>query len=152
MARFVVQVRSPLPPAQAGERLLDPARHSGAVPLTTVTGSMSEAGARFVARTGGRLGFDDPMVVRALHRTDDGLLLVIDKQGRVVHGRIRAQLRPDGQGTALRWEQVIALAGLPRFLDPVLAAVARGAYGATLRRILAADGSGVASSARSSAA
>ncbi|MGC5616815.1 hypothetical protein [Georgenia sp. Z1491] len=79
------------------------------------------------------------------------------KTGRVLRGVVLARVgddaRPDDppprgahgragandarlQGAIVRWDAELAVRGVPRLLDPVVAVVARLAYGAALRRLL----------------
>ncbi|MGC5628636.1 hypothetical protein ACPYO6_10380 [Georgenia sp. Z1344] len=121
-------------------------------------------GERFTMRTAlGPLYMDDHMVVDRL-RTDEavgagagaerpggsvastggptrdrggsGGAVRFVKTGRVLRGVVLARVAPAAGGAVVRWDAELAVAGVPRVLDPALAVVARLAYGAALRRIL----------------
>lgn len=156
MASFALDVPSPHPPGRAWAALWDLRAHTALIPLTTVKGTTG-AGGRFVARTAlGPWGFEDPMeVVRwcppapAEDASASGAAgpagcraipghAVIVKRGRVIRGRIEVRITPDeGIGSRIRWAQEISVAALPALADPLVAAVARLAYGAVLRRLVA---------------
>jgi hypothetical protein len=144
MARFGVVIESGLTAPDAWRRVLDLRMHSRVIPLTTVLGpalsadSLS-AGSRFVARTAvGPFGFDDAMVVEAITapREDRAGVARIHKEGRVIRGSIRLTVTPRSQGSRVEWRQEIRVLGVPALLDHVVAAVARQAYAAVLRRLL----------------
>jgi hypothetical protein len=144
MADFVVRATTPLPASACFERLLDWDAHSAAIPLTRLRHEgVARLGQQFVARTGvGRLGFDDPMVVELLRRPagdrPDDLPGVVEvaKQGRVIGGRVRWTVTPAPDGAVVEWRQHLVVGWLPRWLDPVVGAMGKLAYGAGLRRIL----------------
>jgi hypothetical protein len=58
------------------------------------------------------------------------------KQGRVISGRVRWTVTPTEAGSDVEWTQKLVVGWLPRWLDPVVGALGRIAYGAGLRRIL----------------
>lgn len=140
-------VRSALPTDQAFERLLDLRRHDVMVPLTRIRRPPARLryGSTFVARTSlGPFGFDDPMVVVSWTPPPARGLAghaVIEKQGRVVTGRILVQVCPDPHvagGSVIRWSQRI---GLLLQLDLLLGpAVLRWVYRRTALRLLGAPG------------
>jgi carbon monoxide dehydrogenase subunit G len=145
MASFSLRLEPTLPAAEAWRRVLDLRGHTEVIPLTTVTGEAMTAddlveGSRFVARTGvGPVGFDDVMVVDAitpptLERAGEAR---IRKEGKVVRGSIDLRVTPAPAGSVVEWSQQIEVRGVPRALGPVVARVARTAYGTALRRLLA---------------
>lgn len=144
MASFTVHLDSTLPAPEAWRRVLDLHAHTAVIPLTTVTGDAMSAdelvpGSRFVARTAvGPAGFDDVMLVESITQpgADHAGTAWIQKEGKVVRGSIDLRVAPAGGGSTVEWSQEIGVRGVPRFLDPVVAAVARAAYGSTLRRLL----------------
>ena len=145
MADFVVRVASRRPASAVFARLLDWDAHSAAIPLTVLRHEGTPAvGQRFVARTGlGRLAFDDPMRIDLLRPPagdapgDLPGVVEVSKTGRLLRGSVRWTVVPAASGTEVEWRQRLVVGGLPRFLDPAVALVARAAYGAGLRRILA---------------
>ena len=144
MARFTVVVETELPADEAWRRLLDLRAHTRAIPLTTLSGEVLtadglRAGSRFVARTAvGPVGFDDRMVVDQINppHPDTAGAARIRKEGNVVRGQIDLAVVPTGRGSRVEWEQVIRVRPVPAVLDPVVALVARLAYGTTIRRLL----------------
>lgn len=99
------------------------------------------AGSRLVARTAvGRVGFDDPMVVEVFRPPRGGLpgFARIRKEGKVIRGWIDlVVVRAARPGSAsVTWAQQISVRGVPRVLDPIVAAGARAAYGWALDRLL----------------
>lgn len=143
-ATFQLRLEVPLPRAVVWERLWDAARHTRFIPLTTVEpaeGHIARTGHRFTAHTGvGPVGVDDVMIVReAATPRQAPWLCRVEKVGRMVHGSITATaLEPRAGTTELVWRQSLRIVGLPRALDPVVAAVARRAYAVTIRRIIGA--------------
>lgn len=144
VAHFAVRILTPLSTAEAWSRVLDLRAHSAVIPLTTVTGDTLYAaelapGSRFVARTSiGPIGFDDRMVVDELTQPQDGSggWARIRKEGKVIRGLIELSVTPSGNGSLVEWSQDISVPGVPGFLDPVVAGVARVAYGTALRKLL----------------
>jgi hypothetical protein len=144
MASFTVHLDSTLPAPEAWRRVLDLDAHTAVIPLTTVTGEAMSAeelvpGSRFVARTAvGPVGFDDVMLVESITQpdADQAGTAWIQKEGSVVRGSIDLRITPAGAGSTVEWSQQIGVLGVPRFLDPVVARVAKAAYGSTLRRLL----------------
>ncbi len=144
MPHFSVRIASALSPEQAWARVLDLRSHTAVIPLTTLTGDAMTAeglapGSRFVARTGlGPVGFDDVMVVDEIATPTGaaGSRTLIHKEGRLVRGSIELRVSPTSTGSMLAWDQQISIAGLPGVLDPVVARVAKAAYGQTLRALL----------------
>ncbi|EWT01352.1 hypothetical protein N865_08500 [Intrasporangium oryzae NRRL B-24470] len=145
MAHFAVRILSPLPADQAWARILDLRAHSAVIPLTTLTGDILYAaglvpGSRFVARTAlGPIGFDDSMVVDEVTQptAGHGAWARIRKEGKAIRGLIELTITPQGTGSRVEWSQDISVRGIPRVFDPVVARVARAAYGTTLRKLLA---------------
>ena len=145
MAHFAVRILTPLSAAEAWARVLDLRAHSAVIPLTTLAGDTLYAaglvpGSRFVARTAvGPIGFDDMMVVDEVTQPSDGhgAWARIRKEGNVVRGLIELTVTPSGTGSLVEWSQDISVRCVPGVLGPVVARVARAAYGTTLRRLLA---------------
>ncbi|MEO7754525.1 MAG: SRPBCC family protein [Terracoccus sp.] len=152
MPHFSVRIASRLSPEQAWSRVLDLHSHTAVIPLTTLTGdamtaSGLEPGSRFVARTGlGPVGFDDVMVVDEITAPTDEApsRTLIHKEGRLVRGSIELRVSPTSTGSMVAWDQQISIAGLPGVLDPVVARVAKVAYGQTLRALLEREPEGAA--------
>ncbi|MDN5795028.1 MAG: hypothetical protein L0H79_04675 [Intrasporangium sp.] len=143
MAHFNVTRSAPVSAAQAWERVLDLRAHGEVIPFTTVRAAAGlTRGSRFVARTAvGRVGFDDPMVVEAFRPplADVPGFARIRKEGRVIRGRIDLVITcPSAQAgcSSVTWIQEISVYGVPRLLDPIVAAGARAAYGWGLGRLL----------------
>ena len=144
MADFVIREASPLPALACFDHLVDWDAHSAAIPLTRLQyDGEPRVGQRFVARTGwGRLGFDDVMVVDDLHPPDGDQpgdrpgLVAITKHGRVVGGTVRWTVAPSNDGSRVTWTQHLVIRWLPRWMDPLVGAVGRRAYGQGLRRLL----------------
>ena len=146
MADFVLRAASPLPARACFDRLVDWDAHSAAIPLTRLQYEGSpRVGQRFVARTGlGRLGFDDTMVVELLRRPagdrpgDMPGVVHIAKQGRVIGGTVgwTVSPTPTATGSDVEWTQHLVISWLPRWLDPLVGALGRMAYGIGLRRLL----------------
>ncbi|HEY3337272.1 MAG TPA: hypothetical protein VGK18_02110 [Propionicimonas sp.] len=144
MADFVIRASSTLPASACFDRLVDWDAHSAAIPLTRLEHQgVARVGQEFSARTGvGPLGFDDPMVVELLRRPagessgDLPGVVEVAKQGRVIGGRVRWTVTPTQAGSDVEWTQRLVVGWLPRWLDPVVGALGRVAYGVGLRRIL----------------
>lgn len=144
MARFTVTVVSDLPPTEAWRRLLDLRAHTRAIPLTTLRGDVLTAnelvpGSRFVARTAvGPFGVDDRMVVDEITPPQRGAAgsARIRKEGNAIRGHVDLAVVPTPAGSRVEWDQVIRVRPVPALLDPVVALVARLAYGSTIRRLL----------------
>jgi hypothetical protein len=158
MASFDVQVPVAAPYQLVWQRLVDWPRHGDWAPLTrmrVLTERPDGVGARFVAFTGiGRVGFDDIMQITEWQEPDAGRpgRCAVVKQGRVVLGDVQFEVRPsaDDTGTVV-WHAELRLVPvrLTRYLDPLIAAVARIGYRQALRTMarqleaeLAAGGSG----------
>ena len=144
MADFVLRAASPLPARACFDHLVDWDAHSAAIPLTTLSyEGEPRVGQRFVARTGwGRIGFDDVMVVD-LYRPPAGDqpgdlpgVVEITKHGRVVGGTVGWTVTPRTVGSDVTWTQHLVFSGLPRWMDPLVGAIGRRAYGQGLRRLL----------------
>ncbi|MCU1537019.1 MAG: hypothetical protein JWP82_1370 [Humibacillus sp.] len=145
MAAFHVHLDPDLSAAETWRRVLDLRSHSVVIPLTTVRGTELAAtdlvpGSRFTARTAvGPVGFDDVMVIDEITQPADGAgaRALIRKEGRVIRGDIELRVTPRGPGSStLDWSQRISVRGVPRALGPVVALVARAAYGRTIRQLL----------------
>ncbi len=144
MAAFDVHLDTDLPAAEAWRRVLDLRAHGEVIPLTTVTGEQLEAaaleqGSRFVARTSlGPVGFDDVMVVDSIEQPTDGSggRARIHKEGKVIRGTIDFRVTPLGSTSTVDWVQQISVRWVPRAADPVVARVARTAYGKALAQLL----------------
>lgn len=135
--------RTHLPAAETWLRLTDWERHGSQVPFTRtiiVTEPPTRAGTLFTARTGvGRITFDDPMEVVLWNPPDgdSGGLVRLVKHGRAVLGWAEIAIRPlPGGGTEIVWTEELRLRGLPRLLDPVVAAAGRFVFSRALRGIL----------------
>ncbi|HET8987463.1 MAG TPA: SRPBCC family protein [Humibacillus sp.] len=147
MAAFDVHLDTDLPAAEAWRRVLDLRAHSEVIPLTTMTGDQLEAaalvsGSRFVARTAlGPVGFDDVMVVDSIEQPTDGsgAWARIHKEGKLIHGTIDVTVTPRGSGSTVDWAQQIRVRGVPSVADPMVARVARTAYGRALAELLRRD-------------
>lgn len=140
MADVELRVSTPLTADVAFDRLVDWERHSAAIPLTRVTyeGAL-RTGQRFVARTAvGPIGFDDVMVVDLLRRPTREVpgLVEVSKHGRVLTGTVRWTVTDTPDGSEIVWRQTLVVGRLPRHLDPVIAVIAKVAYGRGVRRIL----------------
>ncbi|MEV6955225.1 SRPBCC family protein [Streptomyces sp. NPDC051183] len=135
--------RTPLSPSRAWHRLTAWERHGAQVPLTRTiieTAGPTRVGTRFTARTGvGSITFDDPMEV-AVWQPPEGAspgLVRLVKQGRAVTGWAEIEVRPGpAGGSEVHWREEIRLRGLPRALDPVVAAVGRRLFGRAVDRLL----------------
>lgn len=147
MADYVLRVSSRLGARECFALLSDWDAHEAVIPLTRlVHDGTPRVGQRFVARTGvGPFGFDDSMVVTALEApSGDGPgegpgLCEVAKVGRVVGGRVRWTVVATANETEVEWAQTLTIPWLPAFLDGLVGAVGRHAYGLALRRILASS-------------
>ncbi len=147
VSQFSVVLESELAATEAWRRVLDLRMHTRVIPLTTVRGSALSAeslavGSRFVARTAlGPVGFDDAMTVDEITQPRDGSPGVarIHKEGKVIRGTIVLRVSPRPRGSTVEWRQEIRVWGIPALLHPAVAAIARQAYAAALRRLLARD-------------
>lgn len=144
MARFVIERRTALPPAEAWRRLTAWENHSGSVPLTRITvltPPPSGAGTVFVARTGlGRASFADPMRVEAWQPpTADGGLgrCRLVKTGRTVMGWAEIAVRADGAGSRVRWEEELRVRWLPYGAGGVTRHAGRLVFGRVVDTLLA---------------
>lgn len=135
--------RTPLSPSRTWGRLTDWERHGAQVPLTRTiieTAGPTHVGTRFTARTGvGGVTFDDPMDVTVWQPPEGaspGLVRLV-KRGRVVTGWAEIEVRPAAAGgSEVHWREDIAVRGLPRALDPVVAATGRKLFGRAIHRLL----------------
>ncbi|MFD7258356.1 SRPBCC family protein [Streptomyces sp. NPDC059874] len=135
--------RTSLPPSESWERLTDWAGHGAQVPFTRTiieTAPPTRVGTIFTARTGvGRITFDDPMEVVVWHPpTDTAPALVrLEKRGRAVTGWAEIEIHPSPTGgSEIHWREDLRLRGLPRALDPAVAAAGRRLFGRALARLL----------------
>ncbi|MFE0602754.1 SRPBCC family protein [Streptomyces sp. NPDC058892] len=136
--------RTSAPVAEAWSRLTDWERHGAQVPLTrTIIESPppTHAGTIFTARTGvGRITFDDRMevVVWRPPVSEAAGLVRLEKRGRAVTGWAEIEIHslPAG-GSEVHWREELHLRGLPRALDPLVAAVGRRVFGRAITRLLA---------------
>ncbi|WP_030765263.1 SRPBCC family protein [Streptomyces sp. NRRL F-2664] len=135
--------RTSAPAAEAWSRLTDWERHGAQVPLTRTiieTAPPTHQGTIFIARTGvGRITFDDPMEVVLWHppAADSPGLVRLEKRGRVVTGWAEIEIRPlPGRGSEVHWREELRLRGLPRVLDPLVAAAGRLLFSRALTRLL----------------
>ncbi|MFA7763322.1 SRPBCC family protein [Streptomyces sp. NPDC048723] len=138
--------RTSLPPVEAWPMLTDWERHGEQVPLTRTiieTAPPTHVGTIFTARTGvSRITFDDRMevVVWRPPAEDSPGLVRLEKRGRSVTGWAEIEIRPLGTGGAeIHWREELRLRGLPRALDPVVAAAGRLLFGRALARLLRPD-------------
>ncbi|MFI9295309.1 SRPBCC family protein [Streptomyces gardneri] len=143
MTLFRVERTVPLPPDVVWRRLTDWPAHGRQVPLTrttVLTPGPNGAGTRFTARTGlGPLAFDDPMEVVRWEPPEAGRPGVcrLDKSGRVVRGwaEVAVTAAPGG-GSRVEWTEELAVRGLPRVFDPVLARAGRALFGRAVDGLL----------------
>ncbi|MFE1905675.1 SRPBCC family protein [Streptomyces gardneri] len=143
MTLFRVERTVPLPPDEVWRRLTDWPAHGRQVPLTrttVLTPGPNGAGTRFTARTGlGPLSFDDPMEVVRWEPPEAGRPGVcrLDKSGRVVRGwaEVAVTATPGG-GSRVEWTEELAVRGLPRAFDPVLARAGRALFGRAVDGLL----------------
>ncbi|MFI8511943.1 SRPBCC family protein [Streptomyces sp. NPDC085460] len=142
MSRFRVARSVPLAPAEAWRRLTDWPAHGRQVPLTrtaVLTPGPSRVGTRFTARTGlGPLGFDDPMeVVRWEPPLGDRPgVCRLEKYGRLVRGWAEIRVAAESGGARVVWTEELAVRGLPRAFDGVLARAGRVVFGRALDGLL----------------
>ncbi|GAB4098310.1 SRPBCC family protein [Sinomonas halotolerans] len=144
MHRFGITLTTPLPPAEAWDRVLDLRAHGRVAPLTRLTEGADGArdlrpGHRFVARTAvGPVGFDDVMTVAEVAPPASGApgRARIVKSGQVIRGEVRLTVSAHDGGSSVRWEQDFALGRLGGPLGRLAAAAARLAYGRALRALL----------------
>ncbi|MFI6416069.1 SRPBCC family protein [Streptomyces sp. NPDC050842] len=143
MTLFRVERTVPLTPDEVWRRLTDWPAHGRQVPLTrtsVLTPGPSGAGTRFTARTGiGRLAFDDPMEVVRWEPPEAGRPGVcrLEKSGRVVRGWAEiAVTGPADGGCRVEWTEELAVRGLPRAFDPVLARAGRALFGRAVDGLL----------------
>jgi hypothetical protein len=139
---FTTVRRSPAAAADATSPSSADAAIGGSGPggRAAATDGELRVGTRFVGRTAcGPVGFDDPMVVEALRRPTDELpgFARIRKEGTAIRGWIYLTVTAEGPASSqVVWSQVISVRGVPRALDPLVAAVARAAYGWAVGRLL----------------
>jgi hypothetical protein len=162
MALFRVVRDVPLPVEESWRRLTAWERHADAVPWTRVTVTTpppTRVGTVFVARSGpaqsrlgrrgrgaavlrgaglGRIVVPDPMEVTVWRPPVDGAAgdCRLVKRGRTVLGWAEIEVRPRAAGSVVVWREELRLRGVPRFADPVLAAVARLVFGRAVDRLL----------------
>jgi hypothetical protein len=144
MADFVLRAASPLPARACFDQLVDWDAHSAAIPFTKLQyDGEPRVGQRFVARTGwGPIGFDDVMVVDALQPPkgdqpgDEPGAVAISKHGRDVGGTVGWTVTPTATGSDVTWTQHLVIGWLPRWIDPLVGAIGRRAYGLGLQRLV----------------
>ncbi|MFD8011849.1 SRPBCC family protein [Streptomyces sp. NPDC058955] len=142
MSRFRVVRSAPVGPEEAWRRLTDWPAHGRQVPLTrttVLTPGPSGPGTRFTARTGlGPLGFDDPMEVVRWEPPRGGLPGVcrLEKYGRLVRGWAEIEVTAAAGGARVVWTEELAVRGVPRVLDGVLARAGRVVFGRALDGLL----------------
>lgn len=137
--------RTSLPASETWLRLTDWERQGAQVPFTrTIIGTAppTRVGTTFTARTGvSRITFDDPMEVVVWRPPAEGGppgLVRLEKRGRSVTGWAEIEIRPlAGGGAEVHWREDLRLRGLPRALDPVVAAAGRFLFGRAVARLLA---------------
>ena len=143
MVNFLLERTAPLPLDEAWRRLTQWRRHGDVVPLTrvrVVPPAPTQVGTLVVARSGIRpLAFDDPMEVTVWRPPTDTAagLCRLETRGRVVTGWAEIEVRPGPGGRSrVVWREEIAVAFLPRFVDPLLGAAARSMFGRAANRLL----------------
>lgn len=143
MVNFLLERTAPLPLDEAWRRLTQWRRHGDVVPLTRVTvipPAPTRVGTLVVARSGiWPLAFADPMEVtvwRPPTDTEAGLCR-LEKRGRVVTGWAEIEVCPGPGGRSrVVWREELAVAFLPRLVDPLLGAVGRSMFGRAANRLL----------------
>ncbi|MFI0235327.1 SRPBCC family protein [Streptomyces sp. NPDC016845] len=138
MAHVRIVRETPLPAAEAWQRLTDWEQHGAVVPLTRVTVTTpppTAAGTLFVARTGtDRIGFDDPMEVVAWQPPRRCRLV---KRGRIVKGWAEIEVRALGaDASVVEWREELHVRGVPALADPVLALAGRLMFTWTIKGLL----------------
>ncbi|MEU6314893.1 SRPBCC family protein [Streptomyces sp. NPDC047014] len=135
--------RTSAPAAEAWSRLTDWERHGAQVPLTRTiieTDPPTHAGTVFTARTGvAGITFDDRMEVTVWRppTADSAGLARLEKRGRAVTGWAEIEIRPlPAGGSEVHWREDLRVRGLPRALDPLVAAAGRLLFGRALVRLL----------------
>ncbi|MFJ9593844.1 SRPBCC family protein [Streptomyces virginiae] len=135
--------RTSVPVAEAWSRLTDWERHGAQVPLTRTiieTAPPTHAGTIFTARTGvGRITFDDRMEVVVWRPPADGSpgLVRLEKRGRAVTGWAEIEIRALAtDGSEVHWREELRVRGLPRALDPAVAAAGRLLFTRAIARLL----------------
>lgn len=143
---FVVEVDTPMAPAQAWACVWDLDRHTEVIPLTTVEtvppASHLGVGTEFCGRTGlGPVGFDDRMRVVVWEPPTTGAgRAVVAKTGSVIAGGIEVAFTPHAGRTRITWRQHVELPWLPSRLSGAERLAARlvgPGYRMVLRRLLA---------------
>ncbi|MGW6390220.1 SRPBCC family protein [Streptomyces sp. NPDC055103] len=143
MTLFRIERTVALPADEAWRRLTDWTAHGRQVPLTrtrVLTPGPNGVGVKFTARTGiGRLAFDDPMEVARWEPPQAGRPGVchLEKSGRVVLGWAIVEVtETPGGGCRVDWTEELALRGLPRAFDPLLARAGRALFGRAVDGLL----------------
>lgn len=140
MAYVEIRRGTRLTAAESWARVTDWARHSKAVPLTTVRlagAERSRVGAYVVARTGvGLVGVNDLMeITRWEPPGEDGRgFCRLEKRGRLVRGWAELEVRPADGGSRVTWREQVLLARLPGWVVPD--ALARRMFGSALATLL----------------
>lgn len=130
-----------LPADEVWPRVTDWRAHAARVPLTTVSSATASngVGTRFVVRSGlGRIGFDDPMEIVRWDPPGTGTAghCRLEKRGRVIRGWAMIEVRPEGRGTVVVWDEEVRIRLVPRLLDPLVARVGRLVFGRALDALL----------------
>ncbi|MFJ4868284.1 SRPBCC family protein [Streptomyces sp. NPDC088757] len=143
MSPFRVERTVPAAPEEVWRRLTDWPAHGRRVPLTrtrVLTPGPNGVGTRFTARSGiGRLSFDDPMEVVRWEPPSAGRpgACRLEKRGRVVRGWALIEVaEAPGGGCRVVWTEELAVRGVPRALDPVLARAGRVVFGRAVDGLL----------------
>lgn len=142
MGHFEVRLLTPLRAAEAYARIVDLDAHTALIPLTRVRHpGVLGVGSTFVARTGiGPVGIDDTMVVEDWAPPRAGVQgrCGFRKTGRWIRGSISVRVAEGERGSVVTWSQDISIRGLSWVpADRIVTIVARFAYRAVLRRLLA---------------
>jgi hypothetical protein len=139
---FEVSRRTTLSASQAWARLTDWERHSGLIPMTTVTlvdGPSRGRDARFTARTTlGPFRFDDPMEVtfwRPPTTTTPGLCRIV-KRGRVVVGWAVFTVTAAGSGAVVTWREEAHFGFAGPFLNWPTALAGRAVFSRLVDQLL----------------
>ncbi|GGT93366.1 SRPBCC family protein [Streptomyces lateritius] len=142
MRPFRIERSTALPVEEAWRRLTDWPAHGARVPLTrtrVLTTGPTGVRTRFAARTGvGPLAFDDVMEVVRWEPPAPGRagVCLLEKRGRVVRGRAGIEVYGTPEGARVVWTEELAVRGVPRVLDPVLALAGRLMFGRVMDGLL----------------
>ncbi|WP_328535447.1 SRPBCC family protein [Streptomyces sp. NBC_00344] len=142
MALLRIERSVALPATEAWRRLTRWEQHAAHVPLTRITVTTpgpTDAGTRFVARTGaGFAGFDDPMEVVRWQPPVEGHpgLCRLEKRGRIIRGWAEIEVRPVGPGCQVVWREELRVSRLPRFFDGLTSRVGNLVFGRAVTGLL----------------